>query len=155
MADRLLEVADIAAAAIGAAWSPVAPDSVAREYGDEEPTASFLGRRVYVFPMGDGEVDRISRSEVEWSYRLAIVVAEKYDGVGLPTKAWMDTRVEFTRTKVYDVLNVDRQSEFLGTPATLWTQSIDRPEAYDFESYRKLGFFWSSVEVELRELVAG
>ena len=152
MADRLLEVADIAAAAVSTAWSPTAPDSVSREYGDEEPAATFTGRRVYVFPMGDGEVERISRTEVEWYYKLAIVSAEKYTGAGLPTKAWMDERVEWAGDKVYDVLNVDRQSEFLGTPATLYTQSIDRSEAYDFDLYRK-GFFWCVIEVELRELV--
>lgn len=154
MADRLLVVGDIIVTAISAAWSPTSPDLVAREYGEEEDTKAFTGRRVYVFPIGDGEAERISRDEVEWSYRFAIVTAEKYtDAAGLPTKAWMDTRLQFVREFVYDVLNVDEQEDHLD--GTLWTYTIDRTEAYDFEAYRTLGFFWSVVEVELREVVAG
>lgn len=155
MADRLLEVADIAVTAIAAAAAPlVAPDVVERQYGVEADRTTLTGRRCYVFPVGDGEAERQSRTEVEWSYRLAVVVVEKYaDAAGLPPKAWMDTRLLWARQKVFDTLNVDRPADYLG--GVLWCHTIDRPVAYDFDEWRDHGCFWCEIEVELRELVAG
>lgn len=154
MAERLLEVADIAAAAVNAAWAPTGDNVVSRAYGDEEKRHSMPGRRVYVFPIGKREVEKITRTETEWAYRLAVLTVEKCPDPGLPSDAWMDERVEFVGEKVFDVLNVDDPDDWLGTPAELYTFEIDWSEVYDFEAYRTLGCFWSVVEVELREIIA-
>jgi hypothetical protein len=156
VADRLLEVADVAVAAIDAAWTGKgANDAVSRAYGVEETLDTIVGRQVYVFPIGDAEVERLDRATVVREYQLAIIAVEKSAAAGLPSKEWMDERLLFCRQKVYDVLNVDRVTEYLGTPATLYTQSIDRDVAYDFDAFRDHSVFWCEINVRLREAVAG
>lgn len=164
MADRLTEVGDIVVAKLIDVWEPAEPDAVQREYGVEADLDTLEGRRVYVFALGDGEAERLDRATVVWEYRLGIVVVERYEraaagstvsAAGLPPKEWMDERVEFCRETVLDTLNVDREADYLGTPATLYTQSITRDVAYDFEAYRDDGVFWCEMSLALREKIAG
>ena len=152
MADRLLEVADIVVAAVDAAWDPAEPDKCSREYGVEGDLTTVKGRRLYAFPVGDGEAERLDRTTVVWEYRFVLIAFERYEPAGLPPKEWMDDRLNWYRTTVYDALNVDRASEYLG--GTLYTQAITRDLAYDFDAYRD-GVFWCEGSLALREKIAG
>lgn len=159
--DRLLDVADIIVARLRVVWQPGEPDEVSREYGIEEDVdagdfTKLHGRKLRVFPMGDGEVERLDRATVLWEYRFALVGYEHYkDSPGLPPAKWMDDRVKWGREVVFDTLNIDKVADYLGTPATLYTQSIDRPLAYDFDIYRECSAFWTGFELVMREVRSG
>ena len=154
--DRLLEVADVAAAAINAAWTGRgANDGAERSYGLQISLEELVGRKVLVIPIGDGEVERLDRATTIREYRLAVITVERCLETGLPSDDWMDQRLEFCREVVFDILNVDRKTEYLGTPATLYTESIDRPSAFDQDLYWDSNAFLCQIDVALREKVSG
>jgi len=157
LATRLIEVCDGVAAAISAAWSPIAPNAVTRDYVTEEIFASMTGRKVFVSPPIDDdeparEVQRPSRSEVINGFKVRIEIYEKYTAAGRPTKAWLDTRVQFVDT-VYTAIDLITPGAYL--LSALWTETIEKVSIADMQAVDKNKIFFAVLDFDFQELVAG
>jgi hypothetical protein len=163
MSARVNEVCDAVVTAVLAAWntsiSPAAvaaPDSVERTYLTPVKFNSLTGRKVWVSPVGFGD-ENASRAENLGQYTVAVVVAERYEDAGLPSRAWLDTRVDFVEL-LYDLLGSygnRRASGWLsaGTPARRhYTERAAVGEVYSFEYLDQQHVFWAEMELEFREV---
>lgn len=150
---RISEVADGAAAVIQTAWVPVAPNAVSVEYElpvRESNVQQLVGRKVFVFEDGYGNVGVTSRGTDLNEYRIKVVCAELFGTAGRPTKAWCRERVKFVAEKIVDSLDFTRETDgrLLNS---LWTESINVESVYVAEILGEHKVFWSEIEIAFRE----
>lgn len=117
MAAQIISVAEACAAAVLAAWqasgTPPAPaDGVARVYevplADPEYAENLQGRQVWVFPAEYGR-QAFTRGTDNRRPRIAVVVAERYTAQAPVPTAWLDERVAFVESVVFNRLADPRQ----------------------------------------------
>ena len=157
LAARLLEVNDGAAAAILAAWTTIGvSDSVTRDYVSEEIMASMTGRKVLVSPPIDDDEpaksERYNRGEVLNSYKVRVEIYEKYTTAGRPTKAWLDTRVQFVDT-VYTAMDLITPGALL--IGALWCEAMEKTYIADVEAVDKHKMFFAVIDATYQEIVNG
>lgn len=143
--------------ALVAAWSPVAPDEVLRDYfprygdGEDSSVALTAGRKVVICPSDYDSVYE-TRAHDLYTHSVTVVVIERYADRGVPPKSWIDERVEFVHTHVVKGFDFGRS----GGPAwnrQLRTASID-VEVCDPEKLVTGGhLFLATVEILFRESV--
>jgi hypothetical protein len=148
MSARILEFSDAVTAAIQAAWNPVAPSAVSREYGAEviltdDDSDVLKGRRVFVFPTTYEAPEFVDRAELLRTYSVGIVIVERYtDDAGYPTKSWMDARVLFVEQTIYRLLRnpmLVLADTLIPAPNSPGTVDV----VYDLDLFLQQKTFWS------------
>lgn len=152
MAARITAVCEAVVARLEARLAPVPPDAVSRAYlpeVGEGPRGKWPdGRRVYVFPDGYSQVATATRAEDTDEYRVAVVVAERYDGPGPVPAGWVDERVDWVEQLVEDL--GDARGEYL--LGTLRPEAAEVSQVYDPVLLRQTpGGFVSEVLLTYRE----
>lgn len=149
MSTRINDLCDSLVTAIRDTWFPISPDLVSREYEVDLDSATFLGRRVYVFPDLYATPEPASRSEDYEDLTVQILVAERCADVGAVSKDWLDSRVQWVQDVIVGYLDRVRSE-----PAILgdhWPQSRE-VEVYDRESLVERKLFLSVVSITFRHL---
>lgn len=109
-----VELCDDLVAAISTAWMPTAPNSVERDYlpryGDGENGSIVLteGRKVVLVPATyDSRYE--TRGQDQYTHTISVFTIERYTpDDGLPTKAWVDERVNFVHQFIVQGLDFNR-----------------------------------------------
>ncbi len=157
---RILDLCDAIVGQIEGAWSPTAPDAVSREYGPDvglnadDGATLITGRKVYVFPIAYGIPAMEDRSYLDKRYGVVVTVIERYtDDPGIPTKAWMDTRVTFTET-LFKLLR-NPNLELLASGGNYVLPDIENPATcdtvYDFDLFQENRTFRSQLTLNFQE----
>lgn len=153
MAARINEVLDAVVTLIQTAWSPSAPSAVTRCYEAPVNADTIQGRQVFVFPVGYAD-EPASRGEDAATYTFAVLVVEKFREQSAPPVAWVDERVEFVESKVYDVLaNFGQRKTYLTVSGhgrlICETAEVD---VFDWPTLRQKFTFWSESTFALKEI---
>ena len=147
-----LTLCDQLAAALAAAWGPVAPDGVERCYFKripDEGAARLLGRQVYLFPT-DYDNGPADRGEDEYTHRVTALVVERYPDAGDPPTEWTDERVDFVFESIVQGLDFSHDGPPSWNPKLL-TLSAD-VRVCDVERLTTQKLFHSSVELVFLEI---
>ncbi len=157
LANRLIEVCDGVATAISAAWVPITPDAVTRDYVTEVVSATLTGRQVFVAPPIDDDeparqVQKLNRAEVINGFKVRVEIYEKYTLPGRPTKAWIDARVAFVDT-VYTALDLITPGAYLLD--SLWCEEMTKVYIADVEAIDLRKMFFAVIDADFHELVEG
>lgn len=152
MSASVNDMADAAVAAIQAAWSPTAPDSVERDYLFRSDLDTMTGRQVRVYPLSytDAPADRgsLDGGESVCEFGIGVTVAERYAGEeAKPPRSWIDDLVEFAEAKVYNVLS-NRLPGVSGSVTLRADVSV-----YDVGILGQNQAFWSEFEFVFRVLM--
>lgn len=153
---RISEVADGAQAVIDAAWTGKgANDAVTVEYElpvRESEVNQLVGRKVYVFEEGYGNVGITARGKDLNEYRIKVMCVERYTTAGRVSKTWARERVKFVAEKIVDALDFTREADGR-LLTTLWTETINVESVYvaEFMSGENGRLFWSEIEFAFRE----
>lgn len=159
MTARVLDAADAAVALVLAGWSDKGEaDGVTRVYAPpvnltEDSDSPIAGRQVFVFP-GPYDAAQLDRADQWRRYTLRVLVVERYTaGAGGPPTAWVDERVGFVQTVVFDPLA--DQSLVLVGEMTPDPEADDAHAAvdtlYDVDVLLNHKTFWSVMTFVFRE----
>lgn len=155
---RITKVAELVTKTLGDAADPAAGVTVERVYAPEwldpdfwkdNPNLinSFTGRRIYVF--GATERNEIAtRGEDFNDYGVVVIVLERYTDQGDPPDSWVDERVAWVESQVYDRLG-DPRTDTPPVPDSL-SLTCDWTQVYSPELLRKLKVFRSEVTAVIR-----
>lgn len=111
MASRILAACDAVRDLLEAALEPAEPDRIQRAYVPALDRADFDGWRIWVYPVGYRDRDRLSRGTVRKELRVTVEVEVKYDLAASPDESgrvppeWVDEQVAWVETQVFDRLN--------------------------------------------------
>lgn len=144
---RLIEVADAVTDRIEATLDDPASTTVSREYTLDIKAASVTGRLVYVLPGGVENQGPANRATDYDHYKIGVVVVERYTGTGPAPKEWLDARLLWVESQIWNRLQDVRQGLLLGC---LWPQ-LSNWLAYDYDLLREKKLFWSELEITYRE----
>jgi len=163
MADaKIITLCDQLVTTLEAAWPTRGADDLVRRVYlapvNLDRAEPWAGRRVYLFPAAYRD-DPATRAEDSREYTVGVWVAERYpDEMAADSddcRDWLDERVGFVETQVYDALDFGRRDK---TPKLqfdgrrVWTDAA-RVTAYDWERLNALELFLSQLEFTFRELV--
>ena len=151
MAADILTVCDALVLAVETALDNPADATVERLYLAPLDMAADSARHVWLFPATLARRPE-NRAENTLTYRVACVVAQRYTEPGEPTKAWVDSLVEFVAAKVYFPLDFIRDPLAFGPDSGrhLLTTSGEIT-VYDPERLQR-GLFWSEITFEFQEI---
>lgn len=149
MAADILTVCDALVTTVTNGLTAPTDAVVERLYLAPMDMASDTDRHVWIFPAVFGSNPE-NRGEDSLTYRVGVIVAERYTSPGEPTVAWTDTRVTFTQDKVYDALDFSRAPLTFATTRRLLTTSGEIA-VYDPDRLQR-GLFWSEMTLEFREI---
>lgn len=154
LADRHKDVSDAAAGLIVTAWDPGGNDEVVRDYVNQSSLATFIGRKVFVFPLEDGafQVQRENRSEVLNAFKVQFEILERFTQPGTPTQEWLDERVDFIDLVYSAVDLILPTNRLLGS---LWTETLTITQKADLRSVTENKLFFASIEAEFDEIISG
>lgn len=155
MAAEILTVCDALLPVVVAALDDPGDAVVERLYLAPLTLDTDAFRHVWVFPASYAN-NPATRAEDEWVYAVGVVVAERYEDAGEPPAAWLDERVAFTQSKVFDALDFARTLLQFGTGSAreLWTQSSSCDVVYDSIRLSEKKLFWSELRFEFREILS-
>lgn len=101
-----LTLCDDLVSALTTSWAPTGSDGVERAYfkrigNGEDETTELAGRKVYIFPTSydNGPADR---GEDEFTHNISVLIVERYTDADDPTRAWVDTRVDFVYEEIVE-----------------------------------------------------
>lgn len=145
---KCIQLADAAAQRISAAWNPVAPNEILRDYVIPAKVDAIVGRKVWIWPVAHATQGPATRAADIEEHQIALVIAERYTGTEpRPPKAWIDERVNFVEQSIWDLLS-DVRNQFL--VENVWPQSGEIL-VFDWTMLNKLQTFWSEIELTFRE----
>ena len=153
--DTILEIGDAMVAIIAADWQPTGDDDEAELTflpGVEKPDA-MTGRKVWVVPLGEEQIDGGTRGLDRNQYTLALIVAERFTSEtnrGKPTTAWTRERIQFV-TRLGKKLSKSRtepSARLFPSPlndvlATKWNQEVE----VDFDLLREKSIFFAQTNL--------
>lgn len=145
---RLIEVADAVVTRITSNLDVPGSATVAREYTIDVRAEDVSGRLVYVLPGGVENQGPATRSDDFDDYKIGVVIVERYTGTAADRKAWLDARLLWVQTQIWDRLQDVRAYGLL--LSSLWPQ-LSNWLAYDYELLRQKKLFWSELEITFRE----
>ena len=101
------------AAALEAAWEPVAPSAVAWHYfrrlGDaEEGEHRVRGRQVIIYPTGYDSAPE-TRGEDRYTHNVTVHVVERFPDADDPPRDWITERVDFVYDRIVQGFDFGRQ----------------------------------------------
>ena len=154
MAATIRLVCDAVVAAIVADWVPTAPDGVERVYlPDTDEAYAVVGRRIFVFPLGQAQADIASRAEDRNEFRVGVMLVENYAAAGTPSREWCDERVDFF-DGLYQLLGNPRTPHedplFPAPLAQVYPDDAAIVVSYDADELRDKKLFWSLMELTYR-----
>lgn len=149
MAADILTVCDELVNTVEAALTSPTDAVVERLYLAPLDMAADTDRHVWIFPASHTRTPE-NRGEDARTYRVAIVVAERYTDPGEPTVAWVDERVEFTQEKVFEALDFARAPLSYTGSRGLRTTSGE-VTVYDPDRLQR-GLFWSEMTLEFLDI---
>ena len=153
---------DNLAAAVSAAWTPVAPDGVSRAYffraGDSDGVSvpALTGRQVVFFPTRY-EWENETRARDRYTHHVGCMIAERYgDGTPAtasdPPQSWIDARVDFVHARIVQGLRYTRTGPPSFNPFLMTLGAA--VEVLDVKKLLTGGrLFFCLVELEFEELV--
>lgn len=157
---RDLTLIDQLVTVLSAAWGPISPDAVSREYVapvTEKDLHTLTGRKVYLFPTAYESVDE-NRSENLYGYHVEACVIERYEAADKATsaalKTWLDARLQFVEQYLIDGFDFGQGNTSLifGTPQRkVWTDSIEVAIRYDHDYLIEKKCFRSNLGFVFRE----
>ena len=148
MADaRIIEVCDAIVDKVTLAWVPLGADGVSRQYLTPVKAEFIQGRQVYVFPANYGD-EPADRADDLKEHRVALLVVERYTDAGAPTVEWIDERVNFVQTFLWDELTNPRSQAILDD---LWPHTGE-VAVYDVAMLSEKKLFWSELDLVFREI---
>lgn len=152
--DTILDIGDAVVAKIASDWQPTGDDTVELTFlpGVEKPD-SFTGRKVWIVPLGEEQVDGGTRALDRNAYTLAMIVAERFTSIddwGQPTTEWTRERIKFL-TRLCKKLSLARTTEaapLFPSPlddvlATKWNQEVE----LDFDTLREKSIFFAQTNL--------
>lgn len=151
--DTILEIGDAMVAIIAADWQPTGDDEVELTFlpGVAKPDA-MEGRKVWIVPVNEEQVDGGTRALDRNSYTLALIVAERFTSatnIGKPTTAWTRERIKFV-TRLAKKLSRSRTTATALFPSPLndvlarkWNQEIE----VDFDLLREKSIFFAQTNL--------
>jgi hypothetical protein len=149
VAADILTVCDALVDAVEAALTNPSDATVERLYLAPLDMASDTSRHVWLFPAVFGSNPE-NRGEDSLTYRVGVVVAERYTAAGEPTVAWTDARVTFAQEHVFDALDFSRAPLAFATTRRLLTTNGELA-IYDPDRLQR-GLFWAEMTLEFREI---
>ncbi len=149
MAADILTVCDALVTVVTTALDAPSDAVVQRLYLAPMDMASDTSRHVWLFPAVFNSNPE-NRGEDSLTYRVGIVVAERYTSPGEPTVAWTDARVTFAQEHVFDALDFSRAPLTFATTRRLLTTGGELA-IYDPDRLQR-GLFWAEMTLEFREL---
>jgi hypothetical protein len=161
MASRVLAACDAVAALLAAGLQPSEPDRVRRAYVPVLDRSDFAGWRVWVYPAGYRDRDRLTRGTVRKEVRVAVEVEVKYDLPGSDDEAgrvppeWVDGQVAWVEADVYGLLNETgvRASDLVG--GRFRAEACEVTGVLDPGRLHGDKVFASLIEVTYSEIAAG
>lgn len=152
----IAEVVEAVATKIAVAWQPSGSDEVLRREFVAAELSELVGRKVWVFHRGEGQVGKAARRVNLMEYRVSVIVGERYTGGGDLPDEWVNERTDWTRVHVVDPLGDEQRMPVLVGSAFVrecWPQRAEILEVADRESTRLDRLFLSLVEVDYQRLV--
>ena len=150
MAADILIVTDAIVTRISSGLDVGDTTTVSRVYLAPIDLRSFTGRKVYVFPVNYDD-SPATRAEDEKVYTIVAMCVNRYtDAPGDPTKAWVDTQVDFVHDKIVERCDFVRDLLTFDTTRELYTRSIS-VQIYDINRLAEDKTFASEVTFEFRE----
>lgn len=149
MAD-ILTVCDELVSVVEAALTDPADAVVERLYLAPLDMAADTDRHVWIFPVSHTRTPE-NRGEDARTYRIAVVVAERYTAPGEPTVAWVDERVTFAQEKVFESLDFAR-SPLVYTGSRGLRTTAGEVTVYDPDRLQR-GLFWSEMTLEFLDIL--
>lgn len=134
-------------------WAPTGNNAVARLYQTPFKTSEIQGRKVWFFP-AEYDDEPATRAEDLITYRVAVIVAERYESAAEPSVAWVDERVDFVNG-LLDWLEFGRSASqgLLSIGAReIFTASREPVQVYDVGMLMKHKTFWSELEFVFQEV---
>lgn len=148
----LLRIADAVVLTIRDEWRPQGEDTVERVYlPDVDKPEALAGRRVWVFPIGKGQVDIADRGDDAVVHRVGVVITERCEpGEWPPSRDWCDERVSFVEA-LYQRLG-DARDEALFPPALrdYYPEEAEIVVAFDPDTLRSRQLYWAYLEFGFR-----
>jgi len=151
--DTILEIGDAMVAKVAADWQPTGDDEVELTFlpGVENPD-DFTGRKVWIVPLAEEQIDGGTRALDRNAYTLGLIVAERFSSAtewGQPTTAWTRERIQFV-TRLAKKLSRSRTEGNLLFPsplndvlATKWSQEVE----VDFDLLREKSIFFAQTNL--------
>lgn len=136
---------------LAAAWTPVAPDEVTRDYRVRLDVKDLPGRRVVIAPAGY-VVTSATRGGDHYEHEVEVLTTHHYPDAGDPPRAWLDEEADFVHTRIVQGFRFTQG----GPPSfnrNLWTLSSD-VSVLNLERLEQQKLFWSLVTVRFQEYVA-
>ncbi len=149
MAADILTVCDALVDAVEAALDSPSDAVVERLYLAPVDMSSDTDRHVWIFPATFASSPE-NRGEDALTYRVGVIVAERYTDPGEPTKAWTDARVTFSQEKVYDALDFARNPLVYTGSRGMRTTSGEMM-VYDPDRLQR-GLFWCEMTLEFLDI---
>lgn len=149
MAADILTVCDALVDAVEAALDSPSDAVVERLYLAPVDMSSDTDRHVWLFPATLTSTPE-NRGEDADTYRVGVIVAERYTDPGEPTKAWTDARVTFATTKVFDALDFSRDPLVISGSRGMRTTSGEMM-VYDPDRLQR-GLFWCEMTLEFLDI---
>lgn len=161
---RLTAVAEEVAGRLCRSFDPASNTTVAREYAPDwfDPdyflnnpnlTSSFTGRRVFVFGSAERHQGAATRGEDDNHYVITVVAFEKFtDADRVPTTDWVDERVAWVESEIFDRLGDARAPERDETVANSIPVSQEWNIVYSPTLLAELKLFRSEVIVIYRRI---
>ncbi len=140
----------------------VAPNSVTREYyvrtsdKDDAALVQISGRRVTIAPTlpNSYSYEPETRGKDRYTHRISVLVEKRYTDAGDPTRAWLDTEVDWVYTNIVLMFDFDKRDgngpTFNRQLVTLFAD-VQLFDLTDLLAHGKL--FSSQVDIVFQELV--
>jgi hypothetical protein len=150
----IISLCDALVTALTTGWAPMIPNAVTRVYQIPVKVESLSGRQVWIFPVSYGD-EPATRGEDLNSYRVAVVVAERFTDAGDPRTDWVDELVKFVKDEIVDGLEFVRGSDngmLSISGREIWTAERSEVPVYDVELLTQKKLFWCEIEFVFQEI---
>lgn len=136
MASRIATVRNAVVARIEEGWAG-SPATVSTIPAPDFESDRSTGRRVFVLMDGYEDGGPVTRGTDRTLYRVRVYVTELYTAAGSVTDAWLDARLDWAKTEVWDKLNDPRAPLTLTGPGGLAVaEAAEPPLLYDPDALR-------------------
>ena len=156
---KISTLADAVASTISTAWNPSAPSAVTRLYGEDISLSPDIvetlvsGRQLFVLPVDFSQPEIVTRNEAKRRYTVGVIVVERDTSTGdngIPSNAWMDTRIAFVEAVFNLVAN---PFSALGSAGNFQPDdSCEFETLYDRDLYLKYRTFFSVMVFNFIEI---
>jgi hypothetical protein len=138
---------DLATALTNSLGSGETNVDIARAYRIEFDLSSIIKRYVRIFPVGYAGLEPVTRREDYYDVILRLTIVERYTGKGDPSNDWLDERVDWVETNIFNPFADSRAPFRLGE---YWSQFASVESVYDYDLLNEDQVFASDVLLTFR-----